>query len=388
MTSNQAPHPLLMIPGPIEYSDKVLEAMATPSVSHVGPQFVKVFGENLTMLRKVFLTEDPASQPFVVSGSGSLGWDMVASNLVERGDDVLVLHTGYFGDSFADCFASYEVKPTQLKAQVGGRHSQEDIAEALKQKKYKMITITHTDTSTGILQDVKAICKTVKEVSPETLVCVDGVCSVACEEIQFDEWGVDVALTASQKALGAPAGLAILMVSGRGMKAWEARKDSPSAYFASFKRWLPIMKAYENKEPKYFATPAVQVIYALNASLKEILESPMSKRFADHAKASDYIKDAVTKMGLKQLALKPEFAAHGMTAVYTPNDLPVSELLPKIASRGVVFAGGLHKDLATKYFRIGHMGVTATKPERGDLDKALSVLREALVEVGYTPADA
>ncbi|BFZ57430.1 hypothetical protein PYCC9005_004482 [Savitreella phatthalungensis] len=385
--SNQAAHPLLMIPGPIEFSDRVLEAMAHPSMSHVGPPFVAVFGENLRLLRQIFLTKDPASQPFVISGSGSLGWDMVAVNLVEQGDDVLVLHTGYFGDSFADCFESYGVKATQLKAQVGARQSQEEIEQALKEKKYKMITITHTDTSTGVLQDVKSICATVKRVSPDTLICVDGVCSVACEEIQFDEWGVDVALTASQKAIGCPAGLAILMVSGRGMQAFANRKHPPQSYFASFNKWVPIMKAYENNEPKYFATPAVQLIYALNASLKEILERPMSARFDDHIKASDYVKNAITKLGLKQVAVKPEFAAHGMTAVMTPNEMPVGELLPKIGAQGVIFAGGLHKQIATKYFRIGHMGVSATDLARGDLDKALDALRNALVQVGYKPAE-
>lgn len=383
MANEAVPHPLLMIPGPIEFSDKVLAAMSHPSMSHVSPAFVSVFGENLEMLRKVFLTKDPSSQPFVISGSGTMGWDLVACNMVERGDDVLVLHTGYFADSFAECFECYGVNPTQLKAPIGGRPSLEEIEKALKEKKYKMITITHTDTSTGVLSDVKGVCELVKKVSPDTLICVDGVCSVACEEIQFDDWGVDVACTASQKAIGVPAGLCILMVSGRGIKAYENRKNPPGSYFASFKKWLPIMQAYEAKTPKYFATPAVQLIYALNASLKEILERPMSARFADHTKASDYVKKAIKDLGLKQLALKPEFAAHGMTAVYTPNDMPVGQLMPKILAKGVVFAAGLHKDIATKYFRIGHMGVSATG-DRGDLDRALKALKEALAEVGYS----
>lgn len=375
--------PLLMIPGPIEFSPAVLKAMSHSSMSHVSPAFVSVFGESLTMLRKVFLTADPASQPFVISGSGTMGWDLVACNMVEQGDDVLVLHTGYFADSFTECFECYGVNATQLKAPIGGRPSLEQIEAALKEKKYKMITITHTDTSTGVLSDVKGVSELVKRVSPDTLICVDGVCSVACEEIQFDEWGVDVALTASQKAIGVPAGLCILMVSGRGIKAYENRKNPPGSYFASFKRWLPIMQAYEGKAAKYFATPAVQLIYALNASLKEILERPMSARFEDHIKASDYVKKAISDMGLKQLALKPEFAAHGMTAVYMPNDMPVSELMPKVAARKVVFAAGLHKEIATKYFRIGHMGVSVTDASRGDLDTALKALKEALTEVGY-----
>lgn len=191
------------------------------------------------MLRKVLQTTDTASQPFILSGSGTLGWDMVAANLAEPGDDVLVLHTGYFADSFADCFEVYEAKATQLKAPIGDRPQLDEVERALKEKKYKLITVTHVDTSTGVLSEVEALSKLVHKVSPETLVVVDGVCSVGSEEIKFDEWGIDVVLTASQKGLGCPAGLSIMMVSGRGIEAFKARKTPPRSYFASFKNWLP-----------------------------------------------------------------------------------------------------------------------------------------------------
>lgn len=111
----------------------------------------------------------------------------------------------------------------------------------MKSKAYKIITITHTDTSTGVLSDIKAVSEIVHWVSPDTLVVVDGVCSVGCEEIQFDVWGIDAVLTASQKAIGVPAGLCIMMLSGRAVKTFEARKTLPGSYFASLKNWLPGM---------------------------------------------------------------------------------------------------------------------------------------------------
>jgi len=191
------------------------------------------------MLRKLFQTEDPASQPFVLSGSGTLGWDQVASNLVEPGDDVLVLHTGYFADSFADCFETYGVKPTQLKAPIGDRPQLDEVEKALKEKKYKAITITHVDTSTGVLSEIEHVSKLVHKVSPETLVIVDGVCSVGCEDIQFDTWGIDCVITASQKAIGCPAGLSIVMASGRAIERFNSRKVPPTSYFGSWKNWLP-----------------------------------------------------------------------------------------------------------------------------------------------------
>lgn len=190
-------------------------------------------------MRKLFQTADPASQPFVISGSGTLGWDQVAANLVEPGDEVLVLHTGYFADSFTDCFETYGVKATQLKAPIGDRPQLDEVEKALKEKEYKILTVTHVDTSTGVLSEIKALSELVHRVSPDTLVVVDGVCSVGSEEIRFDDWKLDAVLTASQKGIGCPAGLSIMMVSGRAMERFKARKTRPTSYFGSWKNWLP-----------------------------------------------------------------------------------------------------------------------------------------------------
>ncbi|TKX18645.1 aminotransferase-like protein 9 [Elsinoe australis] len=379
--SSQAPHPALLIPGPIEFDDEVLQSMSHYSESHVGMPFVKCFGETLTMLRTLFQTSDPASQPFVVSGSGTLGWDMVASNLSEPGDDVLVLHTGYFADSFADCFEAYGVKPTQLKAPIGDRPQLDEIEKALKEKKYKLITVTHTDTSTGVLSEIESLSKLVQRVSPETLLIVDGVCSVGCEEIRFDDWKIDCVITASQKAIGCPAGLSISMVSGRAIESFKNRKTPPNSYFASWKNWMPIMQNYEAKKPSYFATPSPQLVHALHTTLKQITARPMDERFKIHKEQSQRVKKAVAELGLKQLAEKPENQANGMTAIYLPEGITPPEILPKLMERGVVFAGGLHKQIATKYIRFGHMGVSVTDPKRNDIDTALKALKDSVAEV-------
>ncbi|KAJ4142677.1 hypothetical protein NW754_010118 [Fusarium falciforme] len=119
--SSQPPHATLLIPGPIEFDDAVLQSMSHYSESHVGPGFVNTFGETLSMTRKLFQSTDPAAQPYVISGSGTLGWDLVAANLVEAGEDALVLSTGYFGDGFADCLRTYGANVTKLDGEVGGR---------------------------------------------------------------------------------------------------------------------------------------------------------------------------------------------------------------------------------------------------------------------------
>jgi len=118
------------------------------------------------------------------------------------------------------------------------------------------------------------------------------------------------------------------------------------------------MRNYEAKKPSYFATPSPQLIHALEVSLKQILSIPLSERFAKHKEASKRIKAAVAELGLKQLASNPDYQANGMTAIYLPEGMTPPDVLPILLKKGVVFAGGLHKEIATKYIRIGSMGVS------------------------------
>lgn len=143
------------------------------------------------------------------------------------------------------------------------------------------------------------------------------------------------------------------------------------------------MQNYEAKKPSYFATPAPQLIHALDTALKQILSRPLEQRFADHKAASQKIKKAISDFGLKQLATKPENQANGMTAIYLPDGFTPPDVLPNLMKKGVIFAGGLHKEIATKYIRFGHMGVSVTDPERPDITKAIESLKESLTEAGY-----
>lgn len=383
----QAAHNLTMIPGPIEFDDEVLTAMSHPAEAHTSSTFIKTFQETLKLTRTLFLSTDSAAQGFVIAGSGTLGWDFVGANLIEAGESALLLNTGYFSDSFADALTVYGAKVDQLKAPVvGDKPSLAQLETALKAKHYKLVTITHVDTSTGVLSDIKAISEVVKKISPETLVVVDGVCSVAVEEIKFDEWKLDFVLTASQKGVGAPSGLSIFFASAKALEAVEKRKTPVASYFASIPRWLPIMKAYEAGTPAYFATPAVQNVHSLLASLRQFATSSdsLDARFAAHVATSEKVKDAIAKLGLKTVSIHRESSAHGMTAVYLPEGITNAQLLPLLLKRGIQLAGGIHKDIVTKYFRIGHMGISAVYPSTGHVDNVLSALTESLKELGYS----
>jgi len=198
----------------------------------------------------------------------------------------------------------------------------------------------------------------------------------------MDDWGIDVVLTAPQKGLGTPPGLSIVVASQRAITVFESRSCPVTSYYASWKKWLPIMKAYESGSPAYFATPPVNLIYAFHASLSAITKSSpsLADRFKLHREASKRIKDAAAELGLKQLPLEPAFASNGMTALYFPDGIGAADLLPRLSQKGVVVAGGLHTSIKDKYFRIGHMGITAVDSQRGDIDKIISSLKDSLVE--------
>lgn len=343
---------LLMIPGPIEFDPAVLAAMGAPTTSHLAPEFIEAFGQALEKMRLVF--HSTKGQPFVLAGTGTLAMDAAGANLVEAGDKALVVNTGYFGDRFGMLLERYGAKVTHLRATPGDQPSLTSIEEALRQDAYKLVTVTHVDTSTGVLADVKGVAALARKYG--ALSVVDGVCSVAGEELAMDDWGVDLAFTASQKAVGVPPGLALLMAGPRALDAFKVRKTLVSNYYADWNNWLPVMQAYEARKSSYFGTPAVNLVFALNVSLSQILEEGVMVRTARHATMGLAMKAAIGALGLDQVPLRPELAAHTMTAPRFPKNLNGPDFLANVARNGVTLAGGLLPAIKTEYFRIGHMG--------------------------------
>jgi alanine-glyoxylate transaminase/serine-glyoxylate transaminase/serine-pyruvate transaminase len=366
---------LLMIPGPVEFEPEVLAATGAPTTSHVAPDFIEIFGQALERMRDVFLSPD--GQPFVMAGSGTLAMDLAGANLIEPGDHALVVNTGYFSDRFSTLLTRYGAQVTEVRASVGHRPSLEDVEQALKLRSFKLMTVTHVDTSTGIMTDVARLAALARRY--ETLIVVDGVCSVAGEELRMSEWGVDVSLTASQKAISVPPGLALLMVGPRAMAAFSARRTPVANYYADWGNWLPIMRAYEERRAAYFGTPAVNLVWALNVSLGQILSEGMEERFKRHRALGHACQSAVAALGLGQVPALPEYAAHTMTAPRYPRNVKASDLLPVIYRAGVTLAGGLHPEIRDEYFRIGHMGPT----KLGDLLATIGALETGLRQCGH-----
>jgi alanine-glyoxylate transaminase/serine-glyoxylate transaminase/serine-pyruvate transaminase len=365
---------LLMIPGPIEFTDAVLDEMSKPTLSHVDPAFIEEFGQALEKMRRVWLA--PHGQPFAVAGSGTLAMELAAANITEPGDNVLVVHTGYFSDRMADIFRLHGANVDIVPSPVGDLPGLEAVRAQLRTKKYKTLSITHVDTSTGIRADVKNLAAAARET--DALVVVDGVCAVAGEELRMEDWGVDIALTASQKAIGVPPGLALLVASEKALAAFKARKAPVRAYYCDWQYWLPVMQAYEARKPAYFGTPPVNLVRALNVSLAQILTEGMNARFMRHARNAHAFRAGLSAIGLTYVPVREELYANTLTAAYYPEGVDAG-LLARIAEEGVVLAGGLHPSIKTKYFRIGHMGMS----DASEILATLGAIERGLAKSGY-----
>ncbi len=366
---------LLMIPGPVEFEPAVLSALGEPTASHVAPQFIEVFGQAIERMREVWLA--PQGQPFILAGSGTLAMDTAAANLIEPGEKALVVSTGYFGDRYEELLKRYGAVVTKLSAPLGDVVTKETIENTLKKDSYKLMTFTHVDTSTAVKMNAKQVGELGKKYGVLTI--LDGVCSVAAEEIHQEEWGIDVVLTASQKAIGVPPGLALLVASSQAIKTWEERKTPVGNYYADWKNWLPIMQAYEARKTSYFGTPPVNHICALDVSLGQILAEGMEKRFARHQKIGTAFRAGIKVLGLQQVPTSDDHAASTLTAPCYPGTIKGADLLPKISAAGAVLAGGLHPENKDTYFRIGHMGAV----NAGDILATIGAIEKGLAACGH-----
>lgn len=365
---------LLMIPGPIQFDPAVLRAMSAPCLSHVSPEFVEIFGETLAAVRQVFLSDD--GQPFVIAGSGTFALELAAANLVEPGDSVLVVNTGVFSERFARAAAIHGGEVTSVGAEVGDAPTLGAVEAALKSRQRKLVAVTQVDTSTGVLADVRAIARLARIYG--ALSVVDGVCATAAEEFRQSAWDVDACVTASQKALGVPPGLAVAVFGPRAIAAFEARRAPVRSYYADVAEWLPVMRAYEARRPAYFGTPPVNLIYALRESLRQILAEGMEARFVRQRRVAAAFRAGLGALGLRVVPVREELAAHTMSAIYYPEGVDAT-LPARIKAEGVVVAAGLHPANRAAYFRVGHMGTVTA----GDLLSTLGALERGLLAAGH-----
>ncbi|HVT19357.1 MAG TPA: aminotransferase class V-fold PLP-dependent enzyme [Thermoanaerobaculia bacterium] len=378
--------PLLMIPGPVTISPGVAAAAAGPPPAHTSASLVAAFGAALDLTREVW-TAAPGSQPFVLAGAGTLAMEMAATNLIEPGDRVLTLDTGFFAARMGIILRRLGAEVVELKAAVGDAPTLEQAREAIEggsaagqsTPPFKALFAAHVDTSTGVRLDPEPLARLGREHG--LLTVFDGVCAAGGERFAMAEWDVDVYFSASQKALGLPPGLALMVASERALAARAARRAPLPTLYLDWESWRPIMRAYEERKSSYFSTPATSLVRALEVGLREILAGGLAHRFALHGRAGRALRAAWGALGLAPVAARAELAADTVSTLYFPRGVDNS-LIARIQAHGVTVASGRHPAIMGTYFRIGHMGWVVTQPEL--LRRTAAAVAAGLADCGHT----
>ncbi|PID21958.1 serine-pyruvate aminotransferase [Sporosarcina sp. P3] len=367
---------MLLIPGPTPVVDSIYDAMASETWSHTDPRFVQIYKHTIDQTRKIFNTD---GEVFVVAGSGTIGMEMAIVNTIAEGEKLLVVSQGYFGDRFIKLGQAFGIQVDVLQSEWGKQVSPEEIDKKLSEGNYKAVTVTHADTSTGVRIDLEAVVPIIKKHG--ALVIVDGVCATtAMDEDMSKEYGgagntVDIVLTGSQKAIGVPPGIALVAFNQTALDA-RAAMERVQAYYCDIYNWIPIM----HDPSKYFATPAVNLVYALEEGLRIVLEEGLDARIQRHKAFGRAVRQSLAVYGMKAIASE-EMAAPTLSCILYPEGIDDGKFRAAMAEKGTVLSGSL-AHLAGKAFRIGHMGNTTADM----LEKAVMQIGETLNEMGH-PVD-
>lgn len=360
---------LLMIPGPTIVSPRVLRALAKPVLSHVSNEFVDGYAEALALQKKLFGTK---GTPFLLAGSGTLGMEAAIANLMEKGDKVLCVENGYFGEKWEEIVETHGGGVDRLRFNWGDAVDVKQVKEKLSSNEYKLFTVEHVDTSTGIANDLKKIGELRK--NTDALYIVDSVCGLGGMPLKMDEWNIDYCLTGSQKALGAPPGISLFCLNDEAWQAVEKRENPPSDYYVNLKRWKPIMD-----NPKgYFATPATGLVLGMLESLRIIFEEGLEKRWKRHEVFSKAFQAGIKALGWGSFPAEGH-NAHTLTVPNVPEGVDDAKMRATMYQKyGVIIAGGLGK-LGGKTVRVGHMG----NDTMNDLVATLGAMEMSLAEMGH-----
>ena len=336
---------LLLIPGPSPVVPRILDALAKPTVSHVGPDMVRDVKEACENLKKIVFCEN--GEPFIVSGAGTLSMEMAVLNTAGPGDRVLVLSQGYFGRRMADICRAFGLDHDVLECEWGRAVTPRELEARLKEKNYNIVVCTHVDTATGACAPIEEYSQVLEKTG--SLFVVDGVCATGGIPERMDAWGIDVVLTAAQKCLGTPPGLSILVLSELAMEKRRSLTAVP-AYYSDLLRWLPVM----HDPSKYFSTPGVNEVRAFAEATRIILEEGIEERFERHSLFAEAIRAGLAALGFTFFT-DPRFTASTLSVVRYPEGVDDKAFRSSLYENGIVVAGGLAQTLG-KVFRMGHMG--------------------------------
>lgn len=353
----------IMAPGPTPVPIDVLLAGAKETIHHRTPQFIEIIEKTLEEAKYLFQTSNRV-YVFVSSGTGAM--EAAVTNLVNPGEKAIVVVSGKFGERWKEICEAFGIKVVEIALEWGEAVTPEQIEKAIKENPdAKVIFTTHSETSTGTVMDLKAIAQITKDT--DRILVTDEVSGLLAEPLKMDEWGVDVVVSGSQKGIMMPPGLGFITLN---KKAWQLveKNNCPKYYYD--------LRYYDKNYPDNPWTPAVNMIYMLNQSIKMLKEEGIENIWNRHRVLGEATRSAVKALGLELFSKRP---GNVCTAVKVPDGIDGKKITKIMRDKyGVTIAGG-QGHITNKIFRIAHLGYVSLF----DTITAISALEFTLHELGY-----
>lgn len=350
----------LFIPGPVTVTEDVLQKMATPMIGHRGKEASNLQRSISDKLRKLMSTKN---EILLSTSSGSGLMEGSIRSCTQK--KAAVFSCGDFGNRWYAMAEDNNVPADKFEVAWGNPNLPEQVDQVLATGKYDLITITHNETSTGIMNPVGQIAQ-VKKKYPEVIFCVDTVSSLGGVKIEVDKWGIDICLTSSQKCLGLPPGLSLCSISEKALEA--ARKVK---FRGTYFDLLQLYDYIQKKDYQYPSTPSLSHMFALDYQLDKIFEEGLEKRFARHIELANYVRKWAKKKF--DLFAPEEYASNTVTCVKNTREISIADLNQALGKRGYMISNGYGK-LADKTFRIAHMNEATIM----EIKELLSIIDEIL----------
>ncbi len=340
-----------MGPGPLEIHPRVYQALTSPVIGYLDPDYLKILDQVGEKLQMVFQTQNRATN--AMPGTGTSGMEACVANLIEPGDKVLVCVHGYFGDRLRQMVERQDAQMTVIEGEWGKPIDPREIEWAFKSDAYKVLAIVHAETSTGVLQPMDEVVRLTREYG--VMLLLDTVTSLGGVEVKMDDWGVDAAYSCSQKCIGCPPGVAPVSFSDRAVEAARNRQHPVRSWYLD----ITLLEKYWGSERVYHHTSSSTLNYALLEALTLIEEEGLQNRFARHLKNHRALVAGVEAMGLEML-VSPEYRLPTLNTIRIPqgvDDVKVRSYL--LETFDLEIGGGLGA-LKGKVWRVGQMGYSSS----------------------------
>ena len=355
---------LLMTPGPTRVPERVLRAGARPMLHHRTPEFSRELAALLELIAPVFGTREPVL-PVHATGRGAM--EATLCNLLSPGDGVVICCNGRFGEMWVKLARSYGLIAHRVATDWNADVDLQDIEAALEEHRdVRAIAMAHSDTSTGVANDVAAVAALARRRG--VLLFVDGVSSIGGMPFAFDEWGVDAAFTASQKCLMSSPGLSFVAVSDRAVAA-SARATLPHNYW----NFADIRREIGGPKPGTPGTPPVHIVLQVAEALRLIHDEGFDAVCARHGTMAAIVQREAAAVGLEHQCPRLRNRSTTVTALALPAHVPPDQLRDGLKQRGILTAAALEHYQPTA-FRIGHMGDIRT----ADVETTMTAVREII----------